>query len=284
MKKVFFIIIIVFLSGLILSGPSNKAMALDLGDILKTMEQAGGGKKKQQGDQKESKEPSRLERRLQLLEGLSTVMSSGQEMDFKTERTIGESLALEGFSRYGLPVNNRPLQRYVNLIGMAVAQNSLRPGLPYRFVVVDNPLKNAFACPGGIIFICSGLIDILENEAQLAGLLAHEVAHVGHKHALKTIQQARFYKGIQKGLGSMKGEKGRQFAEGIQALQTTLFDKGLDQSMEFEADLTAMRTAYKTGYRPSGMVQVLIELKKIQSNSHKKGSWFSTHPPLGENM
>jgi len=220
-----------------------------------------------------------------LLEGLGALLSSTQEIDYDTERTIGESLALEAFHRYGLPVDDEELQQYVNVVGVAVARNSLRPGIPYRFVVVDSPLQNAFACPGGIIFISSGLIRTMNTEAQLACVLAHEVAHVGHKHALQSIRRAQFFEGLGKiSAVSMKGEKGKQFQSVIGDLQTVLFDRGLDRDMEFEADLSAMETAYRTGYGPNGMIEVLRELRNIESASERKGSWFSTHPDTGQRI
>ena len=220
-----------------------------------------------------------------MLSGAVSVLGSTSEMDYKSERTIGESLALEGFRRYGLPVKDKALQKYVNLVGNAVARNSDRPGIPYNFVVVDSPLQNAFSCPGGIIFVSSGLLKTIQSEDQLAGILAHEVAHVGHKHALKSIQRAQFFNGVGKiTSATMEGKKGEEFENMIGGLQDTLFDKGLDQNMEFEADTTAMDTAYRTGYDPNGLVQVLKELKRIQSKSTQKGSWFSTHPPLGQRI
>lgn len=221
----------------------------------------------------------------QILQGVGVIIGSATEMDYESERTIGESLALEGFRRYGMPVRDANLQKYVNLVGNAVARNSLRPGIPYRFVVVDSQLQNAFSCPGGIIFISSGLVKTIQDEAQLAGILAHEVAHVGHKHALKSIQRAQFFKGVGKiTTATMKGEKGKEFETMIGNLQETLFDKGLDQNMEFEADKSAMETAYRTGYDPRGIIDVLKGLKRIEAQSKKQGSWFSTHPPLSERI
>ena len=82
----------------------------------------------------------------------------------------------------------------------------------------------------------------------------------------------------------MKGEKGKQFESMIGDLQTVLFDRGLDQNMEFEADLTGMETAYRTGYNPNGMIEVLEELKRLEAYSQKRGSWFSTHPSLEQRI
>lgn len=217
-----------------------------------------------------------------LLEGVGSILGSTQELDYASECTIGESLALEGFRRYGLPVKDKALQRYVNLVGSAVARNSLRPEIPYWFVVVESPLQNAFSCPGGIIFLSRGLLEVIQSEGQLACVLAHEVAHVSHKHALKSIRRAQFLQGVGKiTAAALEGEKGRQFEDMIGNLQTLLFDKGLDQRMEFEADAGAMETAYRTGYDPHGMIEVLEALERMQGRVIQAGSWFSTHPPLG---
>ncbi|MFC1867647.1 M48 family metalloprotease [Thermodesulfobacteriota bacterium] len=273
-----------------ITGPGVIRQAqLGLKDLFNVLTDEGPKKESletQKQDSQEAPQPkSRLERRFDLLQGIGTLLSSSKEIDYESERTIGESLALEGFHRYGMPVDNPVLQKYVNLVGMAVARNSLRPGIPYRFVVVKSPIQNAFSCPGGIIFLSSGLLKTIRNEAQIACILAHEVGHVGHKHALKSIQRARFFEGVGKITATaMKGDKGQQFESMIGDLQTVLFDRGLDQNMEFEADLAAMETAYRTGYDPKGMIEVLNELKRIESQSQKGGSWFSTHPPLGQRI
>lgn len=220
-----------------------------------------------------------------IFDGASNIISSATDMDYKSEFAIGESLALEGFKRYGIPVKNKNLQQYVNLIGNSVARNSLRPSIPYYFVVVDSPLYNAFACPGGIIFVSSALLKAMNDEAELACVLAHEVAHVGHKHALQSIKRAKFFEGVGKiSTVNMKGEDGKKFRNMIGGLQETLFDKGLDQGMEYEADESGMEIAYRTGYNPKGLVRVLRMLKEKEETAKKKGSWFSTHPPLSERI
>jgi beta-barrel assembly-enhancing protease len=227
--------------------------------------------------------PDSKERKI--LSGATQVISSSKEMDYATERTIGESLSLESLQRFGKPVNKEALQRYLNLVGDAVAANSKRPTIPYRFAVLDSPVQNAFAAPGGIIFISKALLGVIENESELAAVLAHEIGHVAGKHAIKSIRRAQFLQGVGTiTAATMKGDKGKQFESMIGDLQTTLFDKGLDKGMEYEADSAAMETAYRTGYDPRGLINVLKKLQKIEGSSIKKGSWYSTHPPLDERI
>lgn len=217
-----------------------------------------------------------------ILSGASKVIASTKEIDYQTERTIGESLALDGLQRFGNPVKNEALQKYVNLVGSAVAANSKRAKIPYQFAVLESPVKNAFAVPGGIIFVSRALVSVLENEAELSAVLAHEVGHVSSKHALKTIQRSQLLQGASSiTAASIGGEKGKQYSAAIGDLQVALFDKGLDKDMEYEADAAAMETAYRTGYNPAAMISVLEKLQKLEASSgDQKGSWFSTHPPL----
>lgn len=224
-------------------------------------------------------------KRKQLIEGTGAVVGSTGEIDYESEMAIGESVALEGFRRYGLPVQDNGLQKYVNTLGNSLARNSIRPGILYRFVVIDSPLYNAFSCPGGIIFVSSALVKSMENESQLAAVLAHEVSHVAHRHALKSIKRAKFFEGVGKITAStMQGDKGKEFQGMIGDLQTVLFDKGLDKTMEFEADLSGMEAAYRTGYDPSAMIAVLSTLRQREAKATKAGSWYSTHPPLRERI
>lgn len=221
-----------------------------------------------------------------ILSGATQVVSSSKEIDYPTERTIGESLALEGLQRFGNPVKDERLQRYVNLVGNAVAGNSKRSTIPYQFAVLQSPVQNAFAVPGGVIFVSKALVAILDDEAELAAVLAHEVGHVAAKHALKSTQRAQLISGVGTiTAASVGGDKGKKLASTIGDMQAVLFDKGLDKEMEFEADQAAMEAAYRTGYDPSAMIRVLEKLQKLEASSKdKKGSWFSTHPPLSERI
>jgi predicted Zn-dependent protease len=216
-----------------------------------------------------------------IFQGASSILAGSTELDDKSERIIGESLALEGIKHYGLPIENNQLQKYVNLVGTAVARNGVRPLIPYQFVVIESPVYNAFSCPGGIVFISSVLMKAMADEAQLAGVLSHEVSHVGHKHALTSLKRAKFLEGVGKiTAATMSEDKGKELQGIIGSLQEVLFDKGLDQQMEYEADLSGMETAYRSGYDPQGFIRVLEMLQTKEASARKQGSWFSTHPPL----
>lgn len=227
-------------------------------------------------------DPESKERKI--LSGTTQVLSSSKEIDYTTERTIGEALALESMQRFGRPVANESLQQYVNLVGAVVAQSSLRSTIPYYFTVLDTPVQNAFAAPGGMIFISRALLETLANEAELAAVLAHEIGHVAAKHALKSTQRAQFLQGVGTITAATSGSRGKEYQALIGDLQSKLFDQGLDKGMEFEADLAAMETSYRAGYNPLAMIRVLERLQKLEVSSVKKGSWFSTHPPLNERI
>ncbi|QTA86001.1 Peptidase, M48 family [Desulfonema magnum] len=226
--------------------------------------------------------PEKLQKAAKMARGAGDIVASSTELDYDSEFAIGEKLALEGFRRYGLPVEDQAIQKYVNLVGNAVARNANRPGIPYHFVLVQSPLYNAFSCPGGIIFISSAMMKSMRDESQLAGVLAHEVSHVGHKHALQSVRGAKFFEGVDKITRVMMKDKQREkaFQEMIRSLQTILFDQGLDKNMEFEADLSGMEAAYRTGYDPAGFINVLSMLQIKKDTAQKSGSWFLTHPPL----
>lgn len=226
-----------------------------------------------------------IQRAKQALQGVTGIVQSAEEIDYQSEFAIGETLALEGFQRYGLPVKNDRCQRYVTILGNAVAKNSARPNIPYYFVVVDSPIHSAFSCPGGLIFLSNALVKGMADEAELACVLAHEIAHVSNKHALSSVKRAKFFEGAAAlGTLTMDGEKGKEYRDMVGNLQTVLFDKGLDKNMEYEADESAMAVAYRTGYDPAGMIRVLQMLQQKEATATRKGSWFSTHPPLASRL
>src|SRR5947208_15815876 len=133
-----------------------------IGDLLKKAQEIGEQQKKK----------------------LDDVMISAEE-----ERQIGEEVSAKIRQRFGV-VQNAGVHKYVTLVGTMVARQSERPALPWTFIVLDTDGVNAFASPGGIVHITRGALGLIRNEAELAGVLAHEIGHVAHKHTVNAIRKA----------------------------------------------------------------------------------------------
>lgn len=175
---------------------------------------------------------------------------------------------------------NLALQRYVNRLGRWIGLQSPRPDLPWTFAVLDDPGYNAFAAPGGYVFITKGLIDQLADESELAGILAHEISHVAGKHHLKAMRKT-----AQTGLltRAIASQFSNQLAGGLSSqllnLGRDLYAKGLDQEDELEADRTGVALATRAGFDPYGLVAVLQQLRTATPDNPLFTLSISTHPP-----
>ena len=210
-----------------------------------------------------------------ILRGAGQLVQALQPIGWEEERAIGGSLALEVFNRFGGPYENPALQRYLTLVGQSVVGVSDRADIPYHFAVLNTEQPNAFATPGGYVFVSVGLLRMLRNEAELAGVLGHEVAHVAKRHALKTIERSKTLQGISQLTTSLLDKDPGMLASIVKEMSNTLFTRGLDQEMEFEADKFGVEYAYRVGYYPGGLrdfLKVLAQTRPAQS------IFFSTHP------
>ncbi|MGQ0622739.1 MAG: M48 family metalloprotease [Panacagrimonas sp.] len=171
-------------------------------------------------------------------------------------------------------------QRYVNRVGRWVALQSERPQLNWRFGVLDSDNLNAFATPGGFVFITKGLLLRLNNEAELAGVLGHEIAHVVQKHHLAAIQKGGGI-GIGAELISKFGLSKTDYAEASNKLLSGAKEvmlRGLDKSDEYEADRMGVVLAARAGYDPFGLPSVLQTIESIATNDSSVALLFQTHP------
>ncbi|MCA9484360.1 MAG: M48 family metalloprotease [Nitrospina sp.] len=210
-----------------------------------------------------------------ILRGAGNLVKSLQPIGWEEERAIGGSLALEVFSRFGGQYKNEKLQRYISLVGLSVAGVSDRADIPYHFAILNSDTPNAFAAPGGYIFVSSGLLRLVRNEAELAGVLGHEVAHVAKRHALKTIERSKTLQGFSQLTTSILDSDPGVLENIVKEMSETLFTKGLDQGLEFEADKFGMEYAYRVGYFPGGLRDFMKVLNKAQGSG---SALFSTHP------
>ncbi|MFQ5717395.1 MAG: M48 family metalloprotease, partial [Nitrospinales bacterium] len=192
------------------------------------------------------------------------------------EKAIGASLAMEVFKRFGGPYEDPRLLRYVNMVGQAVARVSDRPNIDYHFAILDSEAPNGFATPGGYVFVSIGLLRMLKNEAELAGALGHEIAHITHKHALKTIQRSKELHGVNALTMTVMEKDPSKFNKLIDEVSNVIFTHGLDKNLEYEADKMGMEYAARVGYQPNGLNEFIRVLGS--SPAGKTSIFFSTHP------
>ena len=183
-------------------------------------------------------------------------------------------------------VDDPALQRYVNRVGRWVALQSDRPDLPWRFAVMDDADINAFAAPGGYVFITKGLLARLQSEAELAAVLGHEVAHVTEKHHLVAIRKQARGKLLGMVASAAMEENGHD-AEQVAALVNgakDIYSKGLDRKDEYAADRLGMVLATRAGYDPYALPAVLQTLDRINPESSQLSLLFKTHPRPGDRL
>ncbi|MFA5592325.1 MAG: M48 family metalloprotease [Micavibrio sp.] len=176
-----------------------------------------------------------------------------------------------------------PVADYVNRIGQKLAANTERGDVQYRFFVIDSPIVNAFALPGGYIYVSRGLIALANNEAELAGVIAHEIGHVTGRHAASRVSQ-----GTLVGLGAaiLSAATGSQAVGQVANVGSDLYIKSYSRGQEHEADDLGVRYLSRAGYDPRAMASFLASLDaqtkldlKIAGKSEGQGfNYFSTHP------
>jgi predicted Zn-dependent protease len=178
-------------------------------------------------------------------------------------------------------------QARVNQIGRRVARSSGRPNLNYQFHVIRNKELNAFATPGGHIYVTTGLMN-LANDQELASVLAHEVGHIVARHSLKTLQQSQLFGGIADLIGSVTGVAGETAGQ-LGSTAAQIVGSGLlsihNREEEREADYLGVHTMAKAGYDSSGMVTMLQKIQRVgESNSNLLSEIFADHPAVDERI
>jgi len=192
-----------------------------------------------------------------------TVIPDILPMTKAEEIRIGRSIAANIAGRYGV-IRDPELTRYVNLVGNTVARKSDRPNLHYSFGVLDTDIVNAFACPGGYVFITMGALEIINSEAELAAVLAHEVAHVAKKHIVKEIEKKKFLQVGGKVVGNYLNVDHQIFNRAT-LYGTNVLYRGYAKVDEYQADKLALIYTSKAGYDPN---RLLVFLEKIRAKGN----------------
>lgn len=197
------------------------------------------------------------------------------------EITIGRQIAGNLLGASAL-VKDPALQRYVNKVGRWVASQTERPDLAWHFGVIESSDINAFAAPGGYIFLTRGLYGLLQNEAELAGVLAHEIGHVIRKHHLTILQKSKLVN-----LGSELLSRQTKSSEQVQKLignGAEIMARSLDKQAEFEADRIAVVLATRAGYDAFALPGVLQKISLFSKQDSSVALLFKTHPHPDERL
>lgn len=216
-----------------------------------------------------------------LKENLKNAFGSiDQPREIQMGRAVGETLL------GARPLLKDPgLQRYVNEVGAWVASRSERADLPWRFAVNDSEHVNAFAAPGGLVIVTKGMMSLLQNEAELAGVLGHEVGHVVRKHHLAAIKKGAWMNLL--GAGANAAAAGKVDNDLVDALvgpTKELYARGLDKDDEFDADRIGVVLATRAGYDPYGLAGALQTLGKIKADDPFLALLTKTHPNPGQRL
>jgi predicted Zn-dependent protease len=198
---------------------------------------------------------------------------------------LGRAVGANIVGRYR-PYTQKPeAEQYLNEICAAIAVNSPMPEIynGYHVMILDSPELNAFATPGGHIFITRGLAETLTSEDALAAVLAHEIAHIQLQHSVALIKSLRLTRDLSKTADRAASIAAREaslnerktlFDNAVRDMVTTLIVNGYTRDQEFQADIYAVKLLTLAGYSPAGMVEALTMLQK----STASGGFNSTHP------
>lgn len=203
-----------------------------------------------------------------------------RKINEQEEIKIGGDLA--GMLLGAAPLIDDPAkQAYVNRLGRWLALHSERPGLPWKFGIIDNDDFNAFSTPGGYVLVTRGLFDRMRSEAELAGVLAHEVAHVERKHHLEALQRSLRDQSLSEMRRYFTVSTGNsladQFSTALLNAGKDLYIKGLDPNAEYEADRIGVVVAARSGYSAYGLGGVLQTLTAT-TDERAYGMHSRTHP------
>jgi len=200
------------------------------------------------------------------------------------ERAIGEAAAAKMVHIFGI-YENPEMTRYVNLVGSTVARQATRD-VPYHFAILDTEIVTALSLPGGYVFVTRGALANMRNEAELAGTLAHEVAHVDGRHLEREIRTKKSSQ-FAKEEAATRVPQGPELANLAGDLVNGALTTQVSRDKETEADKVGTELAARAGYDPAGLrnfLEVLAQAADSPQNKKQLGLWGSNHPPFRERV
>lgn len=202
------------------------------------------------------------------------------------ERQLGEHVSGLLIDHFGV-FQDRAVTKYVSLVGAVLAKASPRAGLDWQFIVLDTDGVNAYAAPGGLIHITRGALGLIKSEAELAGVLGHEIAHVTEKHTINAIRKANATElGIDAGAARAPGGGlSTSFINGVgNKIYADLFENKFDRGDEMESDKVGITLAGKAGYAPNGMIGFLNKISERNKDMTEPNGVFASHPQLKDRI
>ncbi|NOX96581.1 MAG: M48 family metalloprotease [Nitrospirae bacterium] len=203
-------------------------------------------------------------------------------IDQESQVAIGTEMAKRMEKEYPLYKNARATE-YVNRIGQTVARAGDRPDLEYHFKILNIKAVNAFALPGGFVYVTKGLLNIA-NKDELAAVLGHEIGHIAARHGTKKLQTQLGYSLLSALIFQENNYKEREIARAANTA-FNLISLGYSREDEFQADQLGTLYSYRAGYGLWGMLSFLKKLKKMEKQEPSLLKVFlSTHPPTSERI
>jgi hypothetical protein len=169
----------------------------------------------------------------------------------------------------------------VTLVGNTLTDQSTRAKLPWTFIVLDTDGVNAFAAPGGFVHITRGALALIKSEAELAGVLGHEIAHVAQKHTVNAIRKA---KGVQIGTSETSSNRGAFLGALANRAYDMVLENSFDRGDELDADKEGILLVQKAGYAGTGLSEFLARLDERNKTQAEKNGLFASHPETQERI
>jgi predicted Zn-dependent protease len=204
--------------------------------------------------------------------------------DVEAEISFGREVAARVLGRFPLQ-QDAELTRYLNLIGTALAAHSSRSDLNFRFALLDSDSVNAYSAPGGYVFITRGALMLAQDEAELAGVIAHEIAHISERHIVKALKIRAADSGGSAGLGRLlsgSSDTARiAFGQAVDQAVAILFESGYSQQDELESDQVGTLLLAHSGYDPLALRRYLERAQALEQSS---AALNTTHPPSRQRL
>jgi beta-barrel assembly-enhancing protease len=199
------------------------------------------------------------------------------------EQQIGQEVSDKMVETFGV-YQDANVSKYVTLVGAVIAQSSSRPNLDWQFVVLDTEGVNAFAAPGGFVHITKGLLGLLKNEAELAGVLAHEITHVSEKHTVNAIRNGNFISAGTDEISANGGMAASLISKFAERAYSDILNNKFSRNDENEADEKGVQIANKVGYAPAGLASALTKLVERNKAVSEPNGMFASHPQMKDRL